>query len=160
MSELRSLGFRLLDAHVIAGQADTLAFVSEGLTLSYAELLHETASLAAGLRDLGAGVGTPIRLHTPERRVRVLGGLAILRLGAEPVRSNDPWYLRIGGTPPVIETESDGTPVEALEFDLVRRAGRVDPAASLARDPEGYEQRVSHLWGDLIEPLLHGGTLT
>lgn len=149
----RSLSFQALDAHVIAGRADEIAMMSEEVTYTFAQLLHESAALAAGLRDLGVGVSTPVRLSADDRLTRVLGALAIVRLGAEPVKSG--WYLRIGGTPPVVETGG-----ETIDLDLVRRTGRLDPATALAHDRDGYAERMTNLYGDVVAILVRGGTLT
>ena len=147
-----SLAFRVLDHHVVAGRADDPALVTADGTLSYAQLLHESASLAGGLRDLGVGRGTPIHLEVPERRIWVLSVLAVVRLGAEPDAGA---RFRIAGSPATVTT-----PDESYDFDLVVSAGRVDPATAPAEDPEGYADRLTQRYGDVLAALLHGGTLS
>lgn len=147
-----SLAFRLLDHHVVEGRADEPALVTPEHTLSYAQLLHESASLAGGLRELGLGPQTPVHVDVPDRHVWVLSVLAVVRLGAEP----DPEArFRIAGSPAIVDTPDQG-----YDLDLVLRAGRVDPAVAPARDPEGYADRLTQRYGDVIAVLLHGGTLT
>lgn len=147
-----SLAFRALDRHVIDGRADEPALFTAERTYTYAQLLHDSASLAGGLRALGLAQGGPVHLHVPERRIWVLGVLAIVRLGAEPdhdasfVVSGDPAIVRIGD--------------EEVELDLVLRAGRSDPATALTSDTGDYGQRMAQKYGDVLATLLHGGTLT
>lgn len=151
---VHSLAFRALDRHVIDGRADDPALVTSGGTLSYAQLLHESASLAGGLRELGMATGTPVRLHVPDRRVWVLGVLAIARLGAEPVHEGDEARYRIVDDPAIVAVGED-----VLDLDLVLRAGRADPARALAVEPAGYAERLERRYGDVLAVLLHGGTL-
>ncbi|RLV56975.1 hypothetical protein D9V41_04225 [Aeromicrobium phragmitis] len=147
-----SLAFRILDRHVVEGRADDPALVTDEGTLSYAQLLHESASLAGGLRDLGVVRGTPVHVDVPERRTWVLSVLAVVRLGAEP----DPdARFRVAGSPATVST-----PGETYDLALVLRAGRVEPACAPLTDPEGYADRMTQRYGEVISALLDGGTLT
>lgn len=149
---MTSLAFQVLDHHVVAGRADDPALVTAEGTLSYAQLLHESASLAGGLRDLGVRRGTPVHVEVPDRRIWVLSVLAVVRLGAEPDAEA---RFRIAGSPATVTT-----PEEDYDLDLVLRAGRVDPAVAPLADPEGYAERMTQRYGDVLAALLHGGTLT
>lgn len=152
MGRLQSVAFRALDQHVIAGRADELALVTSTDSLSYAQLLHESASLAGGLRDLGLAAGAPVHLAVPDRHTWVLAVLAVVRLGAEP----DPAAtFRIEGDPATIHTGD-----EEYELELVLRAGRVDPARAEMHDAGDYGERMERTYGDVLATLLHGGTLT
>ncbi|MCL3837463.1 AMP-binding protein [Aeromicrobium duanguangcaii] len=152
MARPQSIAFRALDLHVIQGRADDSALVTATGTLSYAQLLHESASLAGGLRELGLRAGAPVHLEVPDRHVWVVGVLAIVRLGAEP----DPQAsFTIAGDPAVISAGG-----EEYELDLVLRAGRVDPAAAAVHDEGDYGERMERQYGDVLATLLHGGTLT
>lgn len=146
---MHSLAFRALDRHVIDGRADEPALIAGEITLSYAQLLHESASLAGGLRDLGVVTGTAVSIEVPERSIQVVSLLAVVRFAAHP---GEPEGIVIDG-PRVITAD------ETFDYDLVLRAGRVDPARALAADPEGYDDRVRARYGGIIETLLAGGTL-
>lgn len=152
---VHSLAFRALDRHVVDGRADDPALVTDAAMVSYAQLLHESASLAGGLRDLGVTRGTPIRLKVPDRRIWVLGVLAIVRLGAEPVHDGDEARYRILDDPALVHVGED-----VLDLDLVLRAGRVDPATAAMSDPADYAERMEQRFGDVLAVLLRGGTLT
>lgn len=149
---MHSLAFRALDRHVIDGRADDAAALVADGALSYAQLLHESASLAGGLRELGVVAGTPLDIDIAPQQERIVSVLALVRLGAEP----DPEArYRIGGDPLTVVT-----PEESFDYDLVLRAGRVDPATAPAHDAEGYADRLLARYGDLLEPLLSGRPIT
>jgi len=148
----RSLAFRALDRHVVDGRADEPALLLGDAAMSYAQLLHESASFASGLRELGLTTGAPVRIDVPERAVLVVSVLAIVRLGAEP---DDSASFRIAGDPAEVLTSR-----ERFDYDLVLRAGRVDPASAPAGDPDGYADRLVDGYGDILIPLLSGRALT
>lgn len=152
MARVQSIAFRALDRHVVEGRADELALVTPSGSLSYAELLHESASLAGGLRDLGLRAGAPVALSVPDRHTWVVSVLAIVRLGAEPDREAG---FRIEGDPATIHAGD-----EEYELELVLRAGRVDPARAEMHDAGDYGERMERTYGDVLATLLHGGTLT
>ncbi|MBC9224744.1 AMP-binding protein [Aeromicrobium sp. 636] len=152
MARPHSVAFRALDLNVIRGRADDSALVTPTGTLSYAQLLHESASLAGGLRELGLRAGVPVHLDVPDRHVWVVSVLAIVRLGAEP---DERASFTITGDPAVINVGG-----EEYELDLVLRAGRVDPAAAEVHDSGDYGERMERRFGDVLATLLHGGTLT
>lgn len=147
-----SLAFRALDLNVIRGRADEPALVTARGSLSYAQLLHESASFAGGLRDLGLRTAAPVRLEVPDRHVWVVSVLAIVRLGAEPA---DEAEFAVTGDPTVVHAAG-----EEYEFDLVLRAGRVDPATAAVHDEGDYGERMERRFGDVMATLVHGGTLT
>lgn len=149
---MHSLVFRALDRHVVDGRADDPALVTAEGTLSYAELLHESASLAGGLRELGVVAGTPLDIAVLDQRPRVVSVLAAARLGAEP---REDARFRIGGEPLAVSV-----PDESFDYDLVLRAGRVDPATAPARDAEGYADRLLTRYGQYLEPLIAGRPIT
>lgn len=148
-----SLAFRALDRHVIDGLADHPALVAGVRSLSYAQLLHESASLAAGLRELGLAVGGVVRLELADPLWQVVSVLAIVRLGAG-FADDAPWTID-GDSAATVRTP-DGD----WNLELVARAGRGDPAVALDRDPDGYEEHVLARHGAILTTLLAADTLT
>lgn len=148
-----SLAFRALDQHVIHGGADELAFAGVGRPMTYAQLLHDSASVASALREIGVTVGTGLAIELPPTRELVIVVLAGVRLGAELDTTAD---LTVSGEPPVLRTPDTEVP-----WDVLVRAGRADPVPAPAEDPEGYQQRweaTPH--HRVLATLLAGGTLT
>ncbi|MEZ5193184.1 MAG: AMP-binding protein [Nocardioides sp.] len=80
--------FNALDRHVARGAADRIALVYDSAvtdtkqTLSYAELLAETAAFAGVLRQLGVGKGDRVVVYMPMIPEAVVAMLACARLGA------------------------------------------------------------------------------
>jgi hypothetical protein len=142
-----SLGFELLDRHVVRGRAEEVACSDSTGSLSYAELLQQVAALAGGLRAIGLGVGGNVEVRVEPGNLRVQVVCACIRLGALPGERGDVRIIE-GAAGTTVHTVDD-------EFDLsfVLRVGKSDPAPSLAADPPGYRQRVSDAFGDVIEAL-------
>jgi acyl-coenzyme A synthetase/AMP-(fatty) acid ligase len=138
-----SLGFELLDRHVVAGRADEIAWSGESATFTFAELLERTAALAGGLKALGVMRGDEVAVDVASDHLLVQLACACVRLGALP---GD------GGGVRVVEAD-DGVrvhhPEDVFELDVVLRAGRSDPAPSLASDPDGYRATVLQVWSFL-----------
>jgi hypothetical protein len=149
---MSSLVFRVLDQHVVRGLADEPALSDARGLMSFAELLHESASIAGALSGIGVSAGTPVHLDLPSSRERVVAALACARLGAVP--QADAGY-RLAGDPVVLHT-----PETEVPWDLLLRAGRVDPAPAPAADPEGYEQQLREDFGDVLDALAAGRTVT
>lgn len=147
---MTSLIFRVLDQHVIHGLADDPAIRDDRGTMSYAELLHESASVAGALRDIGIESGTEVGLDLPAGRERVVAVLACARLGAVPVESAD---FQLTGIPPVLHTIDTEVP-----WDLLIHAGRIDPAPAPGEDADGYEDLMRQTFADLFATLETGGT--
>ncbi|EFQ83169.1 hypothetical protein HMPREF0063_12378 [Aeromicrobium marinum DSM 15272] len=146
-----SLAFRLLDVHVIHGRADDRAVQHPDLTRSFAELLHESASLAGGLRMMGLGPEDVLVLRSPSVQVRVVTVLACIRLGA---------HVEDDAVSPHAVVEGDPAQVvlgdAAESWAVLLKAGRGDPAEAAPTDPPGYAARVAEQHADLVEPLLAG----
>lgn len=147
---MTSLGFDLLDRHVVAGRADHPA--AGGRT--YARLLEQSAALAAGLQVLGVKEGDDVAVGV-EGDDHALVVCACIRLGAVPVAGGRAAEDQVA----VVDTD-EGVEVragaEVHPLDLVRRAGSGDPAAALAADADGYREAVLAVEGPLVTALLEG----
>ena len=134
-----SLGFELLDVHVIRGRGDEVAWSDDTETLTFAQLLERSAALAGGLRAVGVSPGDEVEVDVAPGSLQVQLVCACIRLGAVPGDRGD---VRI------VE-HADGVTVhgdEEYDLDLVMRAGRTDPAPSLPSDPPGYAATVLETW--------------
>jgi hypothetical protein len=149
---MASLVFRTLDYQVVAGFADHVAVSDARGTMSYAELLHESACIAAGLEHMGIESGAPVVLDDLHGRDLVISVLACARIGALPAPSGD---YRLAGTPPVLHA-----PDTEVVWDLLDKAGRTEPAIAPEHDPEGYEDALRATHGSIFETLQSGGTIT
>ena len=149
---MTSLIFRSLDQHVVGGLADHDAISDERGRMSYAQLLHESASLAGGLRHMGIKAGTHVAIDLPDSREQIIALLACARLGAEPRGSAE---FTIAGTPPVLHA-----PDTEVTWDLLIKAGRTDPAEAPDSDPEGYEELLTSEYEDVFSALTAGRTIT
>ncbi|HTR12370.1 MAG TPA: propionyl-CoA synthetase [Roseiarcus sp.] len=80
--------YNAVDRHVEAGRADQPALyydspvTSTKRTLSYRDLLDETAALGAVLQDLGVGAGDRVLIYMPMIPEAVVAMLACARIGA------------------------------------------------------------------------------
>lgn len=148
---MSSLVFRALDHHVVGGLADHPALMDERGPISFAELLHESASVAGALGQLGVLAGTEIALEVSGRE-RVIAVLACARVGAVP--RSDAEGFRLTGVPPVLHTPDTEAP-----WDLLIRAGRTDPAPAPGHDADGYEQLLLANYADVFAPLIAGRTI-
>lgn len=83
-----STAYNCLDRHVVAGRGDDPALVhhsaytGERRTLTYADLLDQSARLAGALRELGVGKGDRVVVYMPMVPEAVVGMLACARIGA------------------------------------------------------------------------------
>lgn len=142
-----SLGFDLLDRHVVHGRAEDVACSDSTGTLSYAQLLEQVAALAGGLRAVGLGAGDEVEVQVGSGNLRVQVVCACIRLGAVPGERGGVRIVE-GAAGVTVHTVDD-------EFDLslVRRVGKTDPAPSLASDDPGYRELVRDGFGDVIDAL-------
>jgi hypothetical protein len=142
----------VLDQHVIRGLADHPAIEDDRGPMSYAELLHESASIAGALGNLGLEAGAPVELDLVRRRDVVVAVLACARIGVVP---SDSAGFRIVGDPPVLHTPDTEVP-----WDLLIHAGRIDPAPAPGEDAAGYEETLLEAHGDIFAALQAGRTIT
>jgi hypothetical protein len=149
---MTSLVFRILDHQVVSGLADDFAISDARGTMSYAQLLHESACIAAGLHHMGVDSGTSVVLDGLHGRDLVISVLACARIGALPADAGD---FRLAGTPPVLHA-----PDTQVTWDVLDKAGRTEPHTAPEQDPEGYEEQLRTMYPDIIETLESGGTVT
>lgn len=79
--------YNCLDRHVEAGRGDKTAIIWEGepgdtRTLTYSELRTEVAKCAAGLQELGVGIGDVVSIYMPMTPELAIAMLACARIGA------------------------------------------------------------------------------
>jgi len=149
---MTSLVFRVLDHQVISGLADDFAIADARGTMSYAQLLHESACIAAGMHHMGIDAGTPVVLDDLHGRDLVISVLAVARIGAVPAGTGD---FRLAGTPPVLHA-----PDTQVTWDVLDKAGRTEPHTAPEHDEQGYEETLRAAYGDIIKTLESGGTVT
>lgn len=140
---MASLGFDLLDRHVVSGGADDLAVGR----LTFARLLERSASLASGLGMLGVRPGDEVGVQVGDVD-RVLVVCACIRIGALPAPDGVVVVVP-GDDGPVVRVGDDVHPL-----DLVRQAGSGDAATALGQDADGYREAVLRHAADVVEPLL------
>ena len=131
--------FAVLDAAVIGGQGEELILHK----MTHARLLEEAAALGGVLRHLGVGVGVPVVIDLEDDLDAVVAALASARIGGVVTTRDDP------AAPVVLSSRatSAGAPGRTrvvrgedvrepdLEWGLMMRAGRTDPAACEVLDP-------------------------
>lgn len=148
---MTSLGFELVDRHIVRGHADDLACADETGSLTFARLLDRVAAFAGGLRVLGVEAGHAVGVDLPMGSSRVVAVCAVIRLGAIPAAEGDDVQISVVDGEAVVHVRG-----EVVEFDLVERGGRSDPAPALRTDPDGYSAAVGDMFADIVEPLLSG----
>lgn len=82
-----NVSYNCLDAHVLAGRGDRIAFLWEGepgdkRTITYAELLEEVSKFAWGLTQLGIRKGDRVSIYMPMVPELPIAMLACARIGA------------------------------------------------------------------------------
>lgn len=148
-----SLGFELLDRHVVAGRAEHIACTDASGSMTFAKLTERAAELAGGLAMLGVEPGEFVRIELSPGNVRVTAVCAVIRLGAVPGASDDTLIAEFDGEVRVRRGEHD------LDLTLVQRAGRAQPAPSLTQDPDGYRAAAVGEFGEIVETLLSGASV-
>ena len=114
--------FNALDRHVVRGRADDIALGGEK-PMTYARLLEEVAAFGGVLGAFGVKSGDQVRTGLTGRDGLVVL-LACLRVGAILVLDETEAVTMPGGG--VVRRDPTG---DELDWDVVLRAGRTDPAA-------------------------------
>ena len=154
---MTSLIFRALDRHIIDGRADHLAIDDGTSSLTFAQLLAQTAALAGGLAHVGVREGMPVFLDV-QGAAEVSAVLSLARLGAIPASATLTQLdtgLRIAGDPPIVHTgEYD------YAWATILSAGKTDPLPAPELDEPGYEELMLEKYREIFTTLAAGKTLT
>ena len=145
-----SLGFDLLDRHVVDGRGDDVACTDATGSLTFARLLERSAALAGGLGVLGVRPGDEVAVDVPEGNLQVEIVCACIRLGAVPGRRGEVHIVDDEGTVRVRIDDHD------LDLSVISKAGAADPAPSLSVDSPGYREAARATFGQMIDTLLAG----
>ena len=131
--------FALLDAAVIGGRGEDPMVTP----MTHARLLEEAAALGGVLRHLGVGVGVPVVIDLEDDFDAVVAALASARIGgvvttrydpaAQVVLTFDVSSTAASGQTRLVRGEDVHEP--DLEWGVMMRAGRTDPAACEVLDP-------------------------
>ncbi len=145
-----SLGFDLLDRHVVDGRGDDVACTDATGSLTFARLLERSAALAGGLRVFGVRPRDEVAVHVPSGNLQVEIVCACIRLGAVPGSQGEVRIVDEDGTVMVRMDDRD------LGLSVISKAGAADPAPSLTVDAPGYRDAARATFGQVIDSLLAG----
>ncbi|ROR92119.1 AMP-binding protein [Nocardioides aurantiacus] len=144
-----NVSWDLLDAPVIHGRGeDPFLEAAAGRTWTHARLLEEVAALGGLLHHLGVGPGVPVVVDLAEDHAveAVVAALATARVGGVVRTDEDPAApvaVVSGGTDAapdgrtrLVRTREGEVAVEPdLDWSVMLRAGRTDPAACQVLEP-------------------------
>ena len=122
-----NLCFNALDRHVIRGRADEPAIAADRPT-SYARLLEEVAAFGGVLRAFGVGLADTVVARLPPGRDSLVALLASTRVGAVHVLEGPVDDEGTVVVPGGVVTRGGASSPDHLDWDVVLRAGRTDPA--------------------------------
>ena len=147
---MASLGFDLLDRHVVAGRADEPALLSDP-RYTFARLLEHAAAVGGALKALGVTPESGIGLDLEPGADHVVLLCACVRIGVLP-GPGSPFTARHDDGVTRVTTPGD----DPVDLTTLRRAGATDPAGALASDVDGFRDRALREWSTVLEPLLDG----
>ena len=150
---MTSLGFDLLDRHVVDGRGDDAACTDATGTLTFARLLERAAALAGGLGVLGVRPGDHVSVDVEPGNLQVVIVCACIRLGAVPGDRGD---IRIADED---HTMTLHLPDTEVDLAVVSKAGKADPAPSRKADPPDYRQQVRTTFAAIVDSLLAGSPI-
>ncbi len=145
---MASLGFDLLDRHVVAGRADEPALLSDP-RFTFARLLEHAAAVGGALTALGVTPASGFVLDLEPGVDHVVLLCACVRIGVVP-GPESPFAARGGDA--VTQVVVPGH--DPIDLTTLRRAGSTDPASALAADVDGFRERALREWSTVLEPLL------
>jgi acetyl-CoA synthetase len=140
-----NLAYNCLDRHVAAGRGGHTAVVWQGedgagRTLSYQELLDETARLAASLKRLGLGVGDRIGVFLPMIPESVAALMACARIGAIAI----PIFSGFAAHA-VAARLQDGAATALITADATLRRGEAVPLKQVADEAAAASPTLRHM---------------
>ena len=112
-----SLGFDLLDRHVVDGRGDDIACTDATGSLTFARLLERSAAMAGGLRVLGVRAGDEVAVDVPAGNLQVVIVCACIRLGAVPGNRGEVRIIDEDGIVTVRMDDRD------LDLSVISKAG-------------------------------------
>jgi acyl-CoA synthetase (AMP-forming)/AMP-acid ligase II len=135
-----NVSFALLDTAVIAGRGEDPVVG----TMTHARLLEEVAAIGGVLRHLGAVPGAPVVVDLQGDQDAVVAALAAARIGAVVTTVDDsaaPVAVVSAGSSVSAEgrhrlVRGDQVTEPDLDWNVMLRAGRTDPAAVEVLEPE------------------------
>lgn len=133
-----NVAYELLDRPVIAGRGDEPVIPG----MSHARLLEEAAALGGVLRHLGVRPGVPAVIDLEADQDAVVAALAVARIGGVVTVADDPAAPVVivsagsahSGEGRVRLVRGEGVSEPDLEWEVMLRAGRTDPAPSEVLD--------------------------
>ena len=150
---MSSIGFDLLDRHVVDGRSDHVACSDATGIVTFARLLERSAALAGGLQALGVRDGDEVGLDLGPGNHRVIVVCACARLGAIPGTAGSV-HVEVQDDGPVVRSGDD-----TIDVVLLTRAGATEPAPSLHADAPGYRDRLRSAAPDIVDALLAGSPI-
>jgi acyl-CoA synthetase (AMP-forming)/AMP-acid ligase II len=133
-----NVSFALLDAPVIAGHGEDPVM---GRT-THARLLEEVAALAGVLLHLGVMTGVPVVVDLDDDEDAVVAALAVTRIGGVVTRSSPDAPVAIVSAGSEVSGEGlvrlvrgEAVTEPDLDWNVMIRAGRTDPAATEVLSP-------------------------
>ncbi|MEO5653798.1 MAG: hypothetical protein ABIN79_03435 [Marmoricola sp.] len=150
-----NVSFALLDAAVIGGRGDEPALGR----MTHARLLEEVAAVGGVLRAFGVTPAAPVLIDLADDEDAVVAALAVARVGGLVTTEDRPDALVVlvdegstvpAGRPRVVRGDDVREP--DLEWGLMIRAGRTDPAAC-AEMSAGAAYSAGRSVGEQIEVL-------
>jgi hypothetical protein len=150
---VESLGFDLLDRHVVDGRGDDVACTDATGELTFARLLERAAALAGGLGLLGVRPGDEVAVNVEPGNLQVVVVCALIRLGAVPGNRGGIRIADEHGTVMVHLPDHD------VDLAVVAKAGRADPAPSRTTDLPDYRSQVRTTFAAVVDTLLAGSPI-
>jgi acyl-CoA synthetase (AMP-forming)/AMP-acid ligase II len=138
-----NVSYALLDTAVIAGRGEDPLVEEDGRSWSHQRLLEEVAALGGVLRHLGLRPGAPVVVDLRCGVDAIVTALAAARIGGVVTTTDDPQASvvvvsadsPVAGEGRVRLVRGQDVQEPDLDWVVMIRAGRTDPAAAAVLDP-------------------------